>query len=43
MGHTPAKPDSQAVTANDPVTQPGSPDPAEPAQTNATWKPTAIR
>jgi thiol-disulfide isomerase/thioredoxin len=42
MGHTPAKADSQAVTANDPATQPGNPDPAEPTRTN-TWKPTAIR
>jgi hypothetical protein len=43
MGHTPVKAESQAVTANDAATQHGNPDPAEPAQTNATWKPTAIR
>ena len=42
MGHTPARAETQAVTANDPATQPANPDPAEPTRTN-TWKPTAFR
>lgn len=42
MGHTPAKQESQTVTANDPATPP-SPDPADPPRTNAAWKPTAFR
>jgi thiol-disulfide isomerase/thioredoxin len=43
MGHTPAKAEPQAVTANDPTTPPTNPDPAEPPRTNATWKPTSFR
>jgi thiol-disulfide isomerase/thioredoxin len=43
MGHTPAREESQAITANDPATPPSNPDPADPPKTNATWKPTAFR
>jgi thiol-disulfide isomerase/thioredoxin len=43
MGHTPAKEESQAVTANDAATLPSNPDPADSPKTNATWKPTSFR